>query len=135
MKLNLLIADTDNQLIARCQEWCLLKHIALQYARSGLACLEKLRHSPPDVLALAVDLPWGGGDGVLQVMSEESALSQIPVVLIDGEAGAVYPRGALPGNVLGRLAKPFDVETLLELGFAAADCRELLESGFLAAAE
>lgn len=133
MKLNLLIVDTDNQLIARCREWCSLKCIALRHAPSGLACLKALRQYPPDVLVLAIDLPWGGGDGVLQVMSEESALSKIPVILIEGEFSAAYPRGVLPGNVVGRLSKPFEVESLLELGFAAADCQELLEAKLLAA--
>lgn len=64
-----------------------------------------------------------GGDGVLQVLEEEAAFSDIPVILLEGGAAAGFPRGALPANIVGRLEKPFAVESLLELGFAAAEHR------------
>lgn len=55
-----MLADQDANLIARCNEWSSLKRISLRSVRSGVECLEELRRSRPDVLALAIDLPWGG---------------------------------------------------------------------------
>lgn len=124
-ELRLLIADADSNLVAKCLDWCSLKRVALQAVPSAVACLEELRRSPPDVLALAADLPWGGGDGVLQIIGEEAALKSVPVILIDGDSNAIFPHSAMPANVVGRLVKPLDVDTLFELGFAAADCRDV----------
>lgn len=127
MELNIIIADPDDGLVARCRQWCALKRIALQAVNAGVECIEKLRQSPPDVLALAVDLPWGGADGVLAVMEEESRLRSIPVILLTRDESVACPRVAFPENVVGRLTKPFQVTELLEIVCSAADYQDILQ--------
>jgi DNA-binding response OmpR family regulator len=51
-------------------------------ARDGLECVGRLREFLPDVLVLSAALPWGGGDGVLAVMSEEPRLQHVPVIVM-----------------------------------------------------
>ena len=123
MELSLMIADVDESLVARCKQWCSLKRTVLRSVQAGVECLEELRRSPPDVLALAIDLPWGGGDGVLAVMAEESRLIGIPVILLTRAESITYPRGALPANVIGCLIKPFEVTALFDIAHTALGCR------------
>jgi DNA-binding NtrC family response regulator len=47
----------------------------------GLACADRLRHDRPDLLVLALDLPWGRGEGVLALMADGD-LPAVPVVLL-----------------------------------------------------
>lgn len=120
MELSLIVADADGDLVADYGQHCWLKQVDLRFVRSGVACLCELRQSPPDVLALAADLPWGGSDGVLEVMWEDPALSRIPIILIDREPRSGHSPEGLHANVFGRLAKPFDADALVEMSFAAA---------------
>src|SRR5207249_700670 len=45
----------------------------------GLGCADRLRRDRPDVLVLALDLPWGRGEGVLALIAE-GELPAVPVV-------------------------------------------------------
>ena len=126
MELRLMIADADVDLLALCKQWCELKRISLQSVESGVDCLRELRQSPPDVLALALDLPWGGGDGVLAVMGQESRLNAIPVILLTSEESSARPRTASPANVIGRLTKPFQATDLLDVALSTASGQDTL---------
>jgi CheY-like chemotaxis protein len=119
-----MIADSDERVLERCKRYSSLRGIALRTAKGGVECLDELRRSPPDVLVLDLDLPWGGGDGVLTVMHEDASLARIPVVLLDKHGGG--GPGRFPANVVGRLIKPLDVATLFDSAYSAADCCESL---------
>ena len=78
MKHRLLIAISD-------AEWCELYRRFLtelgyevETATNGLDCLANLRQVAPAVLVLDLELPWGGGDGVLAWLREES-----PALVVD----------------------------------------------------
>ena len=126
MTMRVLIADCDESVLKRCAEDCFHRSIALRSATGGVDCLAELRRWPPDVLVLDAELPWGGGDGVLEIMGEDDALARIPVVLLDGNSANPAGPGRFPPNVVGRLLKPVDIATLLDSVYSAADCRELL---------
>jgi CheY-like chemotaxis protein len=51
-------------------------------AVSGLECVARLRERSPDVLVLEPQLPWGGGEGVLAIMSEVPQLATVPVMVL-----------------------------------------------------
>lgn len=51
----------------------------------GLRCLEVLRDFLPDVLVIEPELPWGGGDGVLDIVHEELAFHRVPVFALTAE--------------------------------------------------
>lgn len=124
MAMRVLIAGSDESVLKRCAENCFRQSIALRSATGGVDCLAELRRWRPDVLVLDAELPWGGGDGVLEIMSEDDALARIPVVLLDRNSGNGGP-GRFPPNVVLRLLKPVDVATLFDSVYSAADCREL----------
>jgi len=126
MTMRLMVADADESILERCENYSSLNGIALQIAKGGIECLDALRRSPPDVLVLDMDLPWGGGDGVLTVMREDDLLASIPVVLLDRNSDSGVGPGRFPANVVGRLIKPLDVDTLFDSACSAADCREAL---------
>ncbi len=48
----------------------------------GVDCLRELAIRTPSVLLLECSLLWGGAEGVLDVMSEESDWKDVPVVLL-----------------------------------------------------
>lgn len=51
-------------------------------AASGVECLEVMRQQPPDIVVLEEGLLWGGAEGVLTVMRQDSGWAEIPVVFL-----------------------------------------------------
>ncbi|WP_236616307.1 hypothetical protein [Rhodopirellula europaea] len=49
----------------------------------GVTCLEHLRTNKFAVLVIEINLPWGQGDGVIDVMFKDDAIETIPTVLLD----------------------------------------------------
>jgi len=70
MKLNVLVAETDEDLAEAICSQLLAHEGEVHVARSGLECLEKVRRFSPQVLVLAEELLWGGGCGVLACLRE-----------------------------------------------------------------
>lgn len=77
----ILIADSDQFLVAAYRDHLCQLRALVSTALTGLACIEQLRAFTPDVLILDPTIPWGGGDGVLAVMHEESTIRP-PLVLL-----------------------------------------------------
>jgi DNA-binding response OmpR family regulator len=114
MKQTLMIADGDAELCDVYRAFFTKLGYEVETASGGLDCLEKLRRVTPAVLVLDLDLPWGGGDGVLAWMREGSAAAGIPVVLT---STAGYPEDRaehIEAPVVEYLAKPFALAALLD---------------------
>ena len=114
MKPHLLIADRDADLcdVFRC--FLTSRGYEVETSTDGLDCLAKLRQVTPAVLVLDRELLWGGGDGVLAWLREESRAPSIPVLLT---ATAADPPDLAEFNeapVVGYLPKPFALTALLE---------------------
>lgn len=109
----ILFADTDGELCELYQRFFLQRGYEVETARDGLECLTKLQQRKPAVLILELELPWGGADGVLGCMEEETSLSSIPVIII----GTNSPPAALSADhnplVYFSLLKPFRFDDLL----------------------
>jgi DNA-binding response OmpR family regulator len=119
MKPTVLIADGDVDLCDLYRQFLCERGYAVETASDGLDCLAKLRRLRPAAIVLDWQLHWGGGDGVLSLLREESALSAIPVVLT---ATAGYPMDAtdnMEPPIVSFLPKPFALTTLLETVRAA----------------
>jgi DNA-binding response OmpR family regulator len=120
MSPSLLLADADEYLSGLYREYLERHGYHVEAARGGLECLDKLRASPPGVLVLSLDLLWGGADGVLARMRENSDLPRVPVILL---VGAGRPDGSPPHlspPVVRLLRKPFRLGDLLESVRSAA---------------
>lgn len=115
-----LIAESDADLRDIYQGFLHDRGFVVEAASDGLDCVRMLRAARPAVLVLDLELPWGGGDGVLSWLREESLMSDVAVVLT-ATAGA--PPGLADDSespVVKTLAKPFTLSTLLEAVLVAA---------------
>jgi DNA-binding response OmpR family regulator len=77
-----LIAVPDAALLDTYRRRLTADGFEVETARDGLECVRRLRTFTPEVLVLSTALPWGGGDGVLAVMQEDTRLSYIPVIVL-----------------------------------------------------
>ena len=76
------MADPDAGLQDMYREALAEKDIEVVAAFSGLECISRLRDRVPDALVLEPHLPWGGGDGVLAMMSEVPQIANVPVIVL-----------------------------------------------------
>ncbi len=114
MKQTLLIADRDAELREAFRRFLTSRGYEVKTSTDGLDCLAKLRQVTPAVLVLDLDLLWGGGQGVLAWLREESATHGIPVILT---ATAGCPQDFaefIEPPVVDYLPKPFALTALLE---------------------
>lgn len=82
-------------------------------ASDGLECIKFLRDFNPDVVVMDSELLWGGADGVIALMLEDSRLSQTPVILVaDVDPRASY-KDIVEWMVVGWLRKPFGMNEFL----------------------
>jgi two-component system alkaline phosphatase synthesis response regulator PhoP len=64
----LLIAESDPGLCRVYRTYLNAVGFEVETVADGLQCLDRLRLVHPDALIVDVDLPWGGGDGVLSCL-------------------------------------------------------------------
>jgi DNA-binding response OmpR family regulator len=86
----------------------------LETASDGLDCVAKLRRVTPAVLVLALELRWGGDDGVLAWLREEGAKSGVPVILTITAGNPPHRAAFTEPPVVDHLCKPFELTALLE---------------------
>ncbi|MBV8455292.1 MAG: response regulator [Acetobacteraceae bacterium] len=86
----------------------------LETASDGLDCVEKLRRVTPAVLVLALELRWGGGDGVLAWLREQGVESGVPVILTYTAGNPPHLAAFTELPVVDHLCKPFELTALLE---------------------
>lgn len=113
MKQRLLIADRDAELCEVFRLFLTERGYEVETATDGLDCLAKLRQVTPAVLVLDLELHWGGGDGVLAWLRDESPAPKIAVLLTATAAAApdMAEFNELP--VVDYLLKPFALTALL----------------------
>lgn len=80
-------------------------------AADGLQCLERIRAEHPDVLVLDQEIPWGGGDGVLELMDHELKDELLDVVVVTNDRR----RCRSERSVLACLEKPCRLSRVLQV--------------------
>ena len=111
---SLLIADGDAVLCEFYRQFLTKRGYDVETSSDGLDCLRKLRQVTPAAIVLDLELRWGGGDGILAWLREESPAHGIPVILT---ATAGYPQAFasfIEPPVVDYLPKPFALTALLE---------------------
>jgi len=78
-------------------------------ARDGLEALQRIDHSPPDLVILDLLLPGLNGIAVQQEIAAQAATRQIPIVVITGSR--LEPRDL---NVACFLRKPISPDHLVD---------------------
>ena len=110
-----LIADTDTDLCDLYRRFFSYHGWQVQISGGGLECLAQLRRFTPDLLILDEQLPWGGAEGVLDVMREEPRFEYVPVILTFTAALPDSPSDLMVPPVVQTLPKPFSFAALLEI--------------------
>jgi DNA-binding response OmpR family regulator len=107
-----LIADSDDALLAAYRDHLRKEDFTVSTARSGLDCLESLADGTPDILVIDSNVLSELSDGVLAVLSEGDDLPWTRlIVLSNGEGPSARARLA-PVPVNAWLMKPLSASAL-----------------------
>jgi two-component system, OmpR family, response regulator len=82
MPVRVLITDSDRSLLNTYGEFLSRAGFEVATACDGLECIRTLRAWEPDVVVLELNIPWGGGVGVLDLMRHSAELPHVPVVVL-----------------------------------------------------
>lgn len=115
-----LLAEADRELRETYFAFLSRNGFRVESAGDGLECLAKLRQFTPDVLILDLEMPWGGGSGVLGFLQEEPRYLPKRIVLTSTITPAPILNGQTEPDVYV-LTKPFPGAALLR-------CAALLKS-------
>ena len=80
-------------------------------AADGLTCMQHLRTNRFALLVVDINLPWGQGDGVIDVMSQDNTIETIPTVLLGflqvspSDYAQVHPATPLSSDELVRVVE------------------------------
>ena len=122
MESTILVADDDSELLGLYQQYLTRSGYRVLTASGGVECLSIIRNDLPTVIMLSVNLPWGGTDGLLDCLHEESDQRSGPSVILTGStADENVAELREEPCVLRYLRKPFLMGKLL-------DCIRAIES-------
>lgn len=82
----LLLADSDVRCRVKLRRFFSKRGFLVLATGDGLRCLDELVAMEPDVLVIALDLPWGGGDGVIARLHDGLPTGKTPIIFVIGEA-------------------------------------------------
>jgi CheY-like chemotaxis protein len=110
---SVLFADADRELHDVYTSLLSAYGFQVETAGDGLECLAKLRQSVPDLLILDVEMLWGGGDGILEIMRKDPQLSSTRVVLTSAAPLSHAFTTVTAPPVVRTLTKPFVLSAVL----------------------
>lgn len=111
--MRVLMADGDQTLLEVVERYLTHHGHEVRIAASGLECLALLRRDAPDVVVLHRGLPWGGSEGVRELMQEVAPWSEIPVILTWDDEFPEDSANATSSPWAAQLRKPYRLEKLL----------------------
>jgi CheY-like chemotaxis protein len=110
-----LIAD-DDAAIRRLLQLALAERFEISLAEDGIQALDLLRNSAPFAcVVLDVTMPYKGGLEVLREMRSDSALAEIPVVVLTAHEPAHVGNELTDAGLVLYVNKPFDRKILRQL--------------------
>jgi DNA-binding response OmpR family regulator len=77
-----LVASAQDRVLSACQQHLPGDEFEIHTCRSGIECLHALRDSRVDVLILDTALPWGGADGILELLKGANGIIYRPLVFL-----------------------------------------------------
>ena len=77
-----LVASAQDRVLSACQQHLPSDEFEVRTVGSGIECLEALRESHVDVLILDTALPWGGADGILELLKGADGVDYQPLVFL-----------------------------------------------------
>jgi len=110
----LLIADNDVRRRGELRRFFFDSGFLVASTSNGLECLAEVVALEADVLVIALEIPWGGGDGVIARLNDGLPVRRKPLILVIGDvpADTLSARtGVAPCNCF---SKPLRKEDLLD---------------------
>jgi DNA-binding NtrC family response regulator len=84
----LLIADSDVRRRGELRRFFFRSGFLVASASNGPECLAEVVALEADVLVIALEIPWGGGDGVIARVNDGLPSGRKPLILVIGDAPA-----------------------------------------------
>ncbi len=84
----LLIADSHVRRRGELRRFFSSSGFRVVAASNGLECLAELGALETDVLVIALEIPWGGGDGVIARLNDGLPIRKKPLVFVIGDTPA-----------------------------------------------
>lgn len=110
----ILLAERDEVLAASYESFLVAEGFRVIATTTALGCLNVLRRSPPRLLVLDPGLLWGGGNGILALLAEESDLSVVPVLVLTDRPDTVVTE-FIAGRPFAVMLKPLAPAALASL--------------------
>jgi PAS domain S-box-containing protein len=121
----------DNRSNVRLMERVLQRRagVRLLHAPSGADGVAMAREHRPDLILLDLHLPDIPGEEVLQRLSQDPELRDIPVAILSADALPAHPRRLKTASAIAYLTKPLDIRLVLQLVDETLDAPRLLARG------
>jgi CheY-like chemotaxis protein len=118
----------DNRSNVRLMERVLQRRagVRLLHAPSGADGVAMAREYRPDLVLLDLHLPDMPGEEVLQTLSQDPELRDIPVAVLSADAMPAHPRRLKAAGAIAYLTKPLDISLVLQLIDETLDVPRLL---------
>jgi len=78
---HVLLANGDKELQVQLSLFLSIHLVAVDLASSATECLQQLSERRYHSLIVDTDLKWGGAEGVLTIVRQDSQLSKVPVIV------------------------------------------------------
>jgi CheY-like chemotaxis protein len=115
----ILVVDDDPDILETVSELLEEEHYRVARARNGKEALERVAEEAPALILLDLMMPVMDGFTFATELRKLPAMAKIPILVITAEGN---PSRSRQLGAQGFLAKPFDIDTLLD------KVRELLNS-------
>ena len=124
-RLYILVVEDDPSIREVIREVLGVTHHTVRMAKHGRDALDIISHgAKPDLILLDLMMPVIDGWQLIEILSEDSKLSKIPVVVMSAVASSDHMK-AHP-NAVGMISKPLEIDSLLDV--VEQFCGEILSS-------
>jgi CheY-like chemotaxis protein len=115
MNKHILVVDDDAHMRSILQEVLESETYVVDTASDGLSALDKLIHRQalPEVILLDLHMPRMNGLQLIEALRQQEAACLDSIIVLSGDMDALQQASRL--GIRRCLAKPFDLEVLLEL--------------------
>ncbi len=106
-----LVVDDDPDILEAICDILGTESYRVARARNGMEALERVDAERPDVILLDLMMPVMDGVTFAHALRQRPAVADVPILVISADGN---PQRAASVNPRGYLAKPFDIDALLE---------------------
>jgi two-component system, chemotaxis family, chemotaxis protein CheY len=111
--LSVLVVDDDPDILEALAEILEAEGFQIRRAKNGKEALDRLSPTPPDLILLDLMMPVMDGWEFSQKLREREGVAKIPIIVLSADRN-VGPKAREIGAI-GHLAKPFELNDLLEM--------------------